>query len=94
MLHAKKLDRYINGEITNILYCEYRRHIVLSSLGRYKIPAQKSVQAGSLLNIRVLLHIRKDNTLEHIKALRNQSSCANYLKRTWGKCMKCDFSLH
>ena len=30
---------YKRGNNTNILYCEYRRHILLSSLGRFKIPA-------------------------------------------------------
>ena len=42
-------------------------------LGRYKILRQKSVQAGSLLNIRVFSYIRKDITSEHMKAPCNQS---------------------
>ena len=64
---------YKRGNNTNIHYCEHRRHIVLLYLGRYKIPAQKSVQAGSLLNIIVLPHIRENNASEHIKASCNQS---------------------
>ena len=85
---------YKRGNNTNILYCEYCRHIVLTYFGRYKIPAQKSVQAGSLLNIRVLPHTRKDNTSKHIKTSCNQSRCANCKKRTFRKCMKCDVPLH
>ena len=91
--NAWKIHQTINEE--KFTYCDFRRFIVQSYLGKYGVPAKKSTECGTSSESRVNPYVRSNiNVEEHVKEPCNHAHCGECHKRTRIQCKKCKVPLH